>query len=169
MTIQDKAGSGNAFVTAIRGKGLILALVLAGIAMQGCNTEDSPASPAKEDSAPAGLAEAAQTASGSGAVTASKYVGNGCTLHAILADAGSRARGNAWISCDKRQDLTVMAQLAQGLGGNAQPVLKACDNVYWCGTGDMYVGDQPGKQRYTFWVNSVVDGKNHGVTLVNDF
>jgi hypothetical protein len=58
MTIHDKIGFKNTFATAIGGKGLILALALAGAGLQGCTTEDKATGPAGKDTpASAAIAE----------------------------------------------------------------------------------------------------------------
>jgi hypothetical protein len=165
MTIRTGLGFMKT-IRAARGNGLILALALAGVGIQGCSTGDSPVSPVTETSPPAELAEAAQTASSSGTQTVAKNLGGGCTLHAIIADAGSRVRGNAWITCDNRHSqIGFLADLAEMPHGKVNHIQTVCRNVYWCGTGDLYVPDHSGIQKYDFWVAGNVDGNNHEVTV----
>lgn len=170
MTIRTGVGFMRAINTAIRGNGLIFALALAGVGTQGCFTENAPVSPVTEDSSPAELDVAAQTASSSIKKSLTKNIGNGCTLHAIIADAGSRARANTWISCDDRHwQLSFIAQLTELPNGNSDFAFETCRDVYWCGSGNIYIPDRSGKKTYSFWVNYNVDGKDKEVKIEAKF
>lgn len=57
MTIRNNDGFKNALTTAVRGKGIFLALALAAAAFQGCTTEDKPMGPATDAPAAAAIAE----------------------------------------------------------------------------------------------------------------
>lgn len=170
MAIRTGVGFMMAIRSAIHGNGAIFAIALAGLGIQGCTTDDSPVSPVTEESQPAEIAVAAKAASNSGTVTTSKYLGGGCTLNAILTDAGSQARANAWISCDHKEgNLGFIAQLWDASEKKSNFIHTACPDKYWCGTGNLYVKDHAGKQKYQFWIWAIAGAHNKEIVLETKF
>jgi hypothetical protein len=96
------------------------------------------------------------------ATAVSKSIGGGCRLYSIVADAGDRARSQAWISCDQKKASLLLESKVMWFGphGSADFNVRSvrCSNVYWCGTGNVYLADPSGTQEFwgiaTSWAES---------------